>query len=248
MNHARIVLAVTFSLALGACGAPDDATIEEVDGEVVAAGPTTTLQWTFNTSAQGWFGGVTDFSPGMEESIAFESGWSALPAPLSGGGFMLRGHNSSDDLWMFAARELGAAQGIVAGASYDVTMNVDLASNAPSGCVGIGGAPGESVFLKGRVVATRPRAVPGADYVAFNLDKGQQSNIGPQALSFGNLANGDDCNLPATYRLLHRTATAPRPVRATAAGKLWVYFGSDSGFEGTSRWFLDRVRVTLTRR
>lgn len=217
-------------------------------GSALASG-TITLQWSFASTAQGFTGGYTDYIRGMEAGIGFQSGWSALPSPLSGAGFKLSGNNASDDLWMFASRGLtSASHGIVANALYDVTMTVWVASNAPSGCIGTGGAPGESVWLKGNVVATQPGAIVSGDEVLFNIAKGNQSEIGPAALSFGNLANGDSCDNPPRYRLLQRTATRPTPVRATSTGKLWVYFGSDSGFESRSTYFIDQIRVTLTRR
>ena len=188
----------------------------------------------------------------MEPSIGFQSGFSPMPPPLTtAGGFKLSGNNASDDLWMFASRVLtSASHGIVPNALYDVTMRVWVASNAQTGCIGTGGAPGESVWLKGNVVATQPRAVVSGGEVLFNLNKGNQAEIGPQALSFGDLANGDPCGDPdpPLYRLLVRTATRPTPVRATSSGNLWIYFGSDSGFESRSTYFIDQVRVTLTRR
>ena len=119
-----------------------------------------TLQWSFVSTAQGWTGKFTDYTVGMESSIGFQSGWAPIPPPLTtAGGFKLSGNNASDDLWMFASRALTTSNGIVANALYDVTMTVWIASNAPSGCIGTGGAPGESVWLKGNVVATQPRRV-----------------------------------------------------------------------------------------
>ena len=209
-----------------------------------------TLQWSFVSNAQGWTGAFSDYTRGMESSIGFQSGWSPMPAPLTtAGGFKLSGNNASDDLWMFASRALtSATHGIVPNALYDVTMTVWVASNAPSGCIGTGGAPGESVYLKGNIVNTQPKAVVSGDQVLFSIAKGDQAEIGPQALSFGDLANGDSCDEPPRYKLLQRTATRPTPVRATTSGNLWVYFGSDSGFESRSTYFIDQIRVTLTRR
>jgi hypothetical protein len=241
-----MVLAFHVSLLLGGCRAPDDGTLE-IDEQAATAKPIA-LQWSFEDSAEEWFSGFTDYTVGMESGIDFQGGQAALPSPLIGGGFSLRGRNISDDLWMFAARALGPAQGIVPNADYDVAMTVLVASNAPSGCGGIGGAPGESVSLKGHVVNTLPRAIVSGSKVSFSIAKGQQENIGPAALSFGNLANGDSCDAPPSYRILSRSAKSIAPVRATSSGNLWIYFGSDSGFEGASSYFIDGVMVTLTRR
>lgn len=246
----RLYLVSIVGLALVAgCGGSameEEADVDE-SGSALAAS-SITLQWSFVSTAQGWTGSYSDYTLGMESGIGFQSGWSAMPAPLTGGGFKLSGNNASDDLWMFASRVLTTSHGIVASALYDVTMTVWIGSNAPSGCIGTGGAPGESVWLKGNVVSTPPRAFVSGDQVLFNIAKGDQAEIGSQALSFGDLANGDSCDLEPRYKRLQRTATRSTPVRATSSGNLWVYFGSDSGFESRSTYFLDQVRVTLTRR
>jgi hypothetical protein len=250
---------VVLSLLAVGCGGPSIEETSEVDPSDVhaevdespsdlSAAPTT-VTWSFAGGAQGWSGGYSDYTRGMEANIGFQSGWSSLPAPLTGKGFKLSGNNASDDLWMFGARVLTRAEhGIQPNAVYDVTMTAWIASNAPSGCLGTGGAPGESVWLKGNIVATQPRTFVDGDEVLFNIAKGNQSEIGSQALSFGDLANGDSCDDPPRYKILVRSATRPTPVRATSTGKLWVYFGSDSGFESRSTYYLDQVRVTLTRR
>jgi hypothetical protein len=254
-TRSYLIALFCFSTVAG-CGGPsveeefdtDESGSALVDESASALASSITLQWSFVSTAQGWTGGTTDYTRGMESSIGFQSGWSAMPSPLTGGGFKLSGNNASDDLWMFASRALTyASHGIVANALYDVTMTVWIASNAPSNCFGTGGAPGESVWLKGNVVSTQPRPVIDGDQVTFNILKGDQAEIGSQALSFGNLANGDPCEDPPRYKLLQRTATRSTAVRATSAGYLWVYFGSDSGFESRSTYFIDQVRVTLTR-
>jgi hypothetical protein len=246
-THRVLILACHVALLLGGCQPPVEEP-SELDEQIAAAAKPITLQWSFDGSAEGWFSGFTDYTVGMESGIDFQGGPAALPPPLIGGGFSLSGRNISDDLWMFTARALGPVQGIVPNADYDVAMTVLLASNAPSGCGGVGGAPGESVWLKGHVVSTLPRAIVSANKVSFSIAKGEQQNIGPAALSFGNLANGDSCDVPPSYRILSRSAKSTAPVRATSSGNLWIYFGSDSGFEGTSTYSIDGILVTLTRR
>ena len=257
-TRSYLVSIFCLSIATGCGGASmeEEADVDEsspalADESSSALSSSITLQWSFVSTAQGWTGNFTDYTVGMESSIGFQSGWAPMPPPLTtAGGFKLSGNNASDDLWMFASRGLTSSNGIIANALYDVTMTVWVASNAQTGCIGTGGAPGESVWLKGNVVATQPRRVISGSDVLFNLDKGNQAEIGSQALAFGDLANGDPCGDPdpPRYKLLVRTATRPTPVRATSAGNLWVYFGSDSGFESRSTYFIDQVRVTLTRR
>ncbi len=69
-----------------------------------------------------------------------------LPAPLQPSpALFLGGDNRSDDLFMFYKAHVG---GLLPGASYFVRFEVEVATNVPMGCVGIGGAPGESVWVK----------------------------------------------------------------------------------------------------
>jgi hypothetical protein len=189
-----------------------------------------------------------DYPAGMETFYELASGVGALPAPLVGSGFMLSGINHSDDLWMSVARIIDRADGVVPNRDYDIVMKLSIASNAQSGCAGVGGAPGEGVAIKGAVVGIEPNSTNVAGRMVFNLDKGQQGQVGAEAMSFGNLANGDPCESPARYVLLQRTASSSIPVRSDGAGRLWMYVGTDSGFEARSTYYVDRVEVTLTPR
>ncbi|QDV39526.1 hypothetical protein [Tautonia plasticadhaerens] len=64
--------------------------------------------------------------------------WSPGSAPASelgtdGTGYLLQGHNRSDDVFMFLKRSLGAADGVVPGQAYEVRFTIRFASDAPSG-------------------------------------------------------------------------------------------------------------------
>jgi hypothetical protein len=172
-----------------------------------------------------------------------ESGVSALPSPLSGSGFRLKGNNHSDDLWMSVQRRI---DGAVANAEYDVALKLTLVSNAGTGCTGIGGAPGESVAVKGGVVGVEPSTHIDNSYYRYSLDIGAQLMVGPDAIDLGNMANGVSCDDPAKWVALARSAERKTPVKADADGHLWFFIGSDSGYEGTSEYWIDRVEVTLT--
>ena len=74
-----------------------------------------------------------------------DSGHRRLPDGLEGSGLYIQGHNRSDNLFMFFKRQVG---GLKADAEYTAVLYLDLATNVPEGLVGIGGSPGESVFVK----------------------------------------------------------------------------------------------------
>ena len=81
----------------------------------------------------------------------------------------------------------------------------------------------------------------------LNIDKGNQSNAGPDAVLMGNIANGIPCeDATGMFVLLRRSATMNTTVKADLSGSLWVYVGTDSGFEGTTGVYYAFIAVLLT--
>ena len=128
-----------------------------------------------------------DYPPAHEEIYELTSGHRALPPPLeSRSGLFISGVNRSDDLFMFFR---GPIAGLTPGATYAVEVSLEIATSTPSGCVGVGGAPGESVWIKAGMTAEEPLAVLDDSYLRMNIDIGNQSNSGAQAVVLGNVAN-----------------------------------------------------------
>jgi hypothetical protein len=238
------VMSLATCVVLAGCGEDNDRTGGGGGSGGADGGGDITLSWDFEDgSYQGFFVGITDFEEvtrgGLEHAV------DDLPSPLSGKGIRVFADNRSDDLWHFIARELTTADGIVAGRAYDVRIAVDVASNTPSGCIGVGGAP-DAVTLKAGVVDAEPAEEVQGDYVGFTADKGNQSEIGSEAVDLGTIGtSGDNCGGENAWELLERSGTMTSAVTATAEGKLWVYAGGDSGFETDSTLYYDRVAVTL---
>lgn len=212
-------------------------------------------EFDFRYGSQGWVAGFADYPPGTDpEGTLYEliATPRLLPRKLSPGpfsGFYLQGHNRSDDLFMFLKRRLTAVDGIVAGQAYRLDYTITADSNAPSGCFGIGGAPGEAVTLKAGASPIEPMAVlQGNGWLRMNVDKGDQSIGGTAASTAGNVANGLPCseailNLP--FRRITRTHQHSTDVTANAQGELWLLIGTDSGFEGLTRLYYEKIRVRL---
>lgn len=226
--------------------------IGQTDYQHITQNGVVTLDYRFEgTTSQGWTAGYTDYFAGMEPTIQFSATIAPLGSPLLGRGIRLSSNNASDDVWMYISRQLTTSNGISPNKLYDVAITVWVASNAQTGCAGIGGAPGESVYLKAGAVNMPPLKLQNSEqFYYFSIDKGAQSNIGSEAFGLGNLANGDSCdnNEPKPYRLLQRVGSTTTSVRATVDGKLWLYVGTDSGYEGITTMFIDRVLVTLSPR
>ena len=168
-----------------------------------------------------------------------------LPPPLeSQSALFLSGVNRSDDLFIFFKGSIG---GLSPGARYGVTVSVDIATTTPAGCVGVGGAPGESVWIKAGATAVEPLPVREGSYLRMNVDIGNQSNGGAQAVVLGNIANSRNCEQPRQWeRKSFQDRSTPMPLSVPSDGRAWLLFGVDSGFESRTEIYFTRAAVTFT--
>lgn len=194
-------------------------------------------------SALGWEAGFCDYSPVQEESIE------RIANVVPGEGFLLSGHNRSDDLFMFLTKRLTTVEGVRPNQRYEVSFRIVLESQAGSGCVGIGGAPGESVVLKAGAWHAKPQVVldPTDGHYRLTVDKGNQAEGGPAASVAGNIANGSSlCSSEAPFVTIERTHRHPDIVQSNALGEIWLLLGTDSGFEGKTTLYYQVIQATLT--
>ena len=214
-----------------------------------------TQTYEFTSNTDGWIGAFADLPKlnDHEDSSIYELSykWAALPAEVGGsrvGALQIIGHNRSDDLFMFVKRKV---TGLLPNTTYQVEFNVDLASEAPTGAVGIGGAPGESVYFKAGAVDKEPFAQldPSDDHYRMNIDKGQQSQSGRDMKVLGDIANGKPAGGTgsAPFTIINRkNTTAPISVKTDTQGACWIILGTDSAYEGLTRLYYDRVGVVFT--
>jgi len=94
------------------------------------------------------------------------------------------------------------------------------------------------VFVKTGASPTEPMvAADNQGMLSLNLDKGNQSQSGHDAAMVGNVS------LPARGRADHGYVSrnnyrAQQTATTDAEGRLWLFFGTDSGFEGlTELWY-----------
>ncbi len=206
---------------------------------------TVTLDFDFNQGLQGWSAGFADYADGMMD-LQLDSGSRTLPTELgSGKGFMIQGHNRSDDLYMFIKRSVGPEVGLRSYVKYHGTIRVEFASNAQKGCVGVGGAPGESVFLKYGTTPTNPIPVLTGGVWRMNVDKGDQGNAGPVGTLAGDIANSQDCDGNPSFESLTRTRVLDVDQQADKNGVLWILIGTDSGYEGFTQLYYRTVHAVL---
>lgn len=216
-----------------------------------ATGPGGRVELSFDLTQgnQGWVADFADYPVGEDEAFELTAERRPLPEglPVDGGAFFISGRNLSDDLFMFLKRQVTDLE---PGRRYALTVTVRFASRAPSGCVGIGGPPGEAVVMKAGATAVEPTPVmdeenPERPFWRMNIDKGNQSTGGEDAVVLGDIATGPgDCLDPA-WKL--KTLETSEPFLATTDqdGSLWLLVATDSGFEGTTALFYLRIEATL---
>ena len=207
-------------------------------------------EFTFDDDTQGWVGGFADLPiDHVDHGYDVEFGHVEIPVP--GGesmGLLLSGDNHSDDLFMYIARGFGADYGLRPDTAYTVQVSFDMATSAAAGMMGIGGAPGESVYIKAGVVATEPLSEPGTGsrdgYYVLNLDKANQSQSGEDMIVLGDATKpegeGQDDD---SFR--YKPFSHSFDVVTGEDAQLWVAIGSDSGFGGFNQLFYDNIVVTF---
>ena len=129
---------------------------------------TANFQYPFSQGALGWQAGFADYPQENSGSYELDSGIKTLPTGFTGSGFMLSGHNRSDDLFMYIKRKI---TGLEPATRYQLSVSVRFLTDAASDCMGVGGAPGESVYLKFGYASQEPQQ---SGYY-LNVDKGNQS-------------------------------------------------------------------------
>jgi hypothetical protein len=208
--------------------------------------PEVVLSYTFELNSQGWLPGFSDYSLSTASLERFADIRPLPGYPPEYRGYYLQSMNRSDDVFMFLKKELGSGEGVEANRLYSISIYTLMLSNAGSNCIGIGGAPGESVYFKAGVSLDEPvPTLMNSDFVTINIDKGNQASGGRDAGVAGNIANGLPCEQANRYVLIDRLYHHPELVRTDSRGRLWVFVGTDSGFEGLTTLYYYQIIVTL---
>lgn len=234
MKKELILATVTlFSLGLLRCG----------DSPTDPSGTTTAIA-DFSYGQHQWESGFADYPVGQEAFYELEAEYRNLPAPLdtSKKSLYISGNNHSDDLFMFWK---GQIVGLLPNQTYLASFDVEFATRVPSGCTGVGGSPGESVYVKAGATEIEPEAVDiGGDY-QMNIDKGSQSQGGEDAVVLGNVANSQECGRLPRWEQKQLSSGETVEVSSDGDGRVWVFIGTDSAFEATTSLYYTRIDVTF---
>lgn len=157
-------------------------------------------------------------------------------------GWRLTGDNRSDDLLMAIK---GYVSGLKAHSHYNFKLSAIVTTGISSNCVGIGGAPGESVYVKLAVSGQEPKNQKIDDMHRLNIDIGNQSESGTQGHTVGNISNGVDCNDEQKYVEKTLSMQHSVDVKTDSFGGFWLLAGTDSGFEGTTTYYINKITMQI---
>ena len=210
-------------------------------GTAAAKETTAGLTFDFNQNDGGFTPIFFDYpnEQGVEEFYELRSGHEEVPIAEAGKGLFLSGNNHSDDLFMGYYKDLS---GLVPETEYQFTVRFQLATNVENDMIGIGGAPGESVFVKCGVASKEPEnSLDSLNHFCLNIDKGSQSTSGSDMIVVGNLAK-EEINRPGEYEF--NEIETKVIARTDEAGTAYLVIGTDSGFEGVTSFYLDDISVS----
>jgi len=204
-----------------------------------------TFRLDFRQSDQGWQPGFADYPVGQDIFYELEADYRALPNPLtgSGNGLFSTGVNRSDDLWMYYK---GQIAGLSPNTRYRVAFDVEIATTTPSGCVGVGGAPGEGVTVKAGASEIEPDQFDDGGFWQMNVDKGNQTMGGENALAIGDMANTIQCGNPPVWEFKQLSSgTSALDVTSDGTGAVWLFVGTDSGFESRTEVYFTQFTASF---
>ena len=195
----------------------------------------------FSQGADGWLHGFSDYPVADKEIYNLVAGIKPIPDSNGKTGYMIGGSNRSDDLFMYLKRPV---RNLVANTRYQVTVDITLWSDAGDGCFGIGGSPGSAVYVKAGASEQEPKQ---ASYY-MNIDIGSQSQKGADSEVLGNIVvPGLGCD-GSKYgsKNLSLNKQSSFDVISSDDGEVWVYVGTDSGYEGVTHLYYESLNLTLT--
>ena len=234
MKKQRLIIALSLSVLLVTTACEKD---ESTDGTLI-------ITETFESGANGWEALFGSYPEGQEEFYELDSGIKNLPEPLdeTKKAFMLSGNNHSDALRMFFVKQIS---GFTPGATYQLALDLKLASKYPEQSAGIGGSPGGAVHVVAYASALgyEKKYTQGTEEPVYFDIEVKKDIIDDKAQSEAELGTVGIDGEEFVYKLIDRKTSKPMLCKADDAGKIWVIIGTWSGFEGITTLYYDQVKL-----
>jgi hypothetical protein len=199
----------------------------------------------FTSDTEGWNAFFSDYPVGKEPIYELSFRYSHLPIPLNTAepALELHGNNHSDDLLSMVYRKF---EGLEPNHEYQVSFRVSLASNIPSGSVGIGGSPDLSLGAGGLPFAPQ-NVLETADIEHFNRPNFQSALQSHESNeNFKVIGRIGVSDTTTTFTLIEReNLQDPIPLTTNDKGELWLMIGTDSGFEGPLTLYFKEIEIRI---
>jgi hypothetical protein len=209
------------------------------------------FDYDFRETDGSWEPFFTGFNVGWEGNMELETGYRKLPEPLQIEDFAhyISAVNRSDDVKMLFRKQV---EGLVPNTTYNVGYKVRFATEVPSGCAGIGGAPGEAVKVIANASKIKPEPVVGLlyeDYYVLNIQYlHDDPGIWYQNAIMGDIANSRECEDGYEYEIKEVSSGPSHDIVTTDEnGRVWLLFGTRSGFEGRTELYYTFFRAEFKR-
>lgn len=195
----------------------------------------------FENGFDGWSVDLAEYNTSMDSStIEFKYAVAKMPSDSTKKGLRVQSHNRSDDMFMYAKKKIS---GLDSKKTYEVFFDIELGTYFHANSIGIGGSPGSSVFVKAGASSKEPTKYLEGDFYKFNLDKGNQLEGGKELVTIGDASNG--LSEPG-FKVVNRNNTSKLvTVKPNEKGEIWLCVGTDSGFEGLTVLYYDKISVSV---
>ena len=235
MKIAPLALTTVLALTLAGCDSSNGSSEKQID-------LTQPVVFDFAENDQSFKAIFSDYPVDSETFYELAAEHRNLPAPFADKtGWRLYGNNHSDDLLMAIK---GRVAGVRANTLYHVALELDFVSNVEGGCFGVGGSPGDSVYVKLAAATAEPtNSVDDNNHYRISTDVGNQANGGTEGEVVGTIANGDECLGNNHYREKTVATSQGIDVMSDDNGEFWVMALTDSGFEAGTE--IHMTRLTL---
>ena len=99
--------------------------------------------------------------------------------------------------------------------------------------------------VKAGASTSEPEAIVIGGGWRMNVAKGQQTNGGDDALAIGDVANTVPCGELPRWELKLSSGLESLQVQTDGSGSVWLFVGTDSGFEATTSVYYTWVVATF---
>ena len=193
----------------------------------------------------GWIAAVADVPADRVNDVQVAGEYSTLPAPYASfSGIHQGGTSISGSLFLFHKKWIQAPWS--PGTMFKVSIDMVLVSDQQTGCTT---GPGPAVVVKAGVSGDEPVAAADAQGVLrLNLDKGTGTSGGGFA-QLGDIRNGlDGCPAQGSWQA-RSTARGIQSQILTIdpLGGFWIFFGTQSSYNGRHDVYFTQIILSLTR-